>query len=120
VSHPDPALLVGIGGAVGALLRTGVASLADVDAFPLGTLTVNVLGSLVLGFVTAAGAGNAVVLLFGSGACGAFTTFSSFAFETVRLWETGARWRAGAAASATLVGALGALAIGAALARSLI
>jgi len=117
MSQLDPAHLVGIGGAVGALGRTGVASLVDRDAFPLGTLTVNVLGSFVLGFVTAAGAGEGALLLVGTGACGAFTTFSSFAFETVRLWETGAYWRAGIAATTNLAGSLGALVLGAALAQ---
>lgn len=115
----DPAHLVGIGGAIGAVLRTAVTVAVDVDAFPVGTLTVNVTGCLVLGFVTAVGAGNAAVLLVGTGACGAFTTFSSFAFETVRLWETGARWRALLTGSANLGGGLGALAAGAAAAQSL-
>jgi CrcB protein len=105
-----PAHLVGIGGAAGALLRHAVASYVDAETFPLGTLTVNVLGSLLLALVTFAGAGEGTLLLVGVGVCGSFTTFSSFAFETVRLWETGERGWAVLNATANLVGAL--LAVG--------
>lgn len=51
----EPAHLVGTGGAIGALCRYYVGSAVDVEGFPLGTLTVNVLGSFVLGLVTFAG-----------------------------------------------------------------
>jgi len=89
-----PAHLVGAGGAVGAVLRYWVGRRVSVEAFPAATLVVNVVGSFVLGLVTFLGAGEGAMLLVGVGACGAFTTFSSFAFETVRLYETGRRGRA--------------------------
>ncbi|WP_224332847.1 fluoride efflux transporter CrcB [Haloprofundus halobius] len=108
----DPAHLVGTGGAVGALLRYLVGELVDDESFPLSTLTVNVVGSFVLGVVTFAGVGDTALLLVGTGACGSFTTFSSFSFETVRLWETGERREAVANATVNLVGA--GLALGAA------
>ena len=101
-----PAVLVGLGGAVGAVLRHVVGVALDSDRFPYGTLAVNVAGSAVLAGVTLAGAGEPVLLLVGTGVCGAFTTFSSFAFETVRMWETGARWRAALNAAANLALAL--------------
>ncbi len=105
----DPAQLVGTGGAVGALLRHYVGRLVDVEEFPVSTFSVNVIGSFVLGLVTFLGAlhvidGN-VALFVGTGACGSFTTFSSFSFETVRLWETGERLRATVNAGGNLVGA---------------
>jgi len=106
----EPAHLVGTGGAIGALARHYVATLVDVERFPLGTLTVNVIGSFLLGLLTFAGVGSDVMLLVGTGACGSFTTFSSFSFDTVRLWETGSRLRAGINAAVNLLGAL--LAIG--------
>ena len=106
----EPAHLVGTGGAIGALCRHYVAGAVDVDGFPLGTLTVNVLGSFVLGLVTFAGLSSDVALLVGTGACGSFTTFSSFSFDTVSLWESGARLRATLNAAVNLAGAL--LAVG--------
>lgn len=105
----DPAHLVGTGGAIGALCRHLVREYVDVDAFPLGTVTVNVIGSFVLGIVTFLDVTNTVVLFIGVGACGSFTTFSSFSFETVRLWETGERSRAITNAIGNLLGALVAL-----------
>ncbi|MFW6385168.1 MAG: fluoride efflux transporter CrcB [Halodesulfurarchaeum sp.] len=101
----EPAHLVGAGGVVGALLRDFVSRAVDVEEFPLGTVTVNVLGTFGLGLFTFAGMNSDLLLFFGVGAMGSFTTFSSFAFETVRLWETGERARSVINAVGTLVGA---------------
>lgn len=105
-----PAYLVGIGGIVGAVLRHLVGLAVANDRFPLGTLTVNVIGSFALGLFTFLSLGDDILLLLGTGACGSFTTFSSFAVDTVELWEdTRLRVAAGYAA-ANIIGAL--LAIG--------
>lgn len=102
----DPAHLVGTGGAIGALCRAYVSQRVSSE-YPFGTLVVNVIGSFVLGLVTFSGVGGDVALLVGTGACGSFTTFSSFSFETVRLVEDGeVEW----AAANTLVNLLGSLA----------
>lgn len=78
-----------------------------------GTLAVNILGSFVLGTLTAGLTSDpALLTLVGTGFCGAFTTFSSFAFETVRLYERGKRREAVANATINLVGALLAVAGG--------
>jgi len=90
---PDPAL-VAVGGAVGAVARHLLGSAIDRERFPLGTLTVNVLGSFLLGLLVFWPVGGDALLLAGTGACGAFTTFSSFSVSTVRLWERGDRGRA--------------------------
>ena len=62
--------------------RSGAAGAA---LFPWGLLVVNVLGSLMAGIVIAATSGDLRMLLL-VGFCGAFTTFSGFAWETDRLW----------------------------------
>jgi fluoride exporter len=71
--------------------------------FPWGTFTVNVVGSFVLGLVSVA-AGSTVTALVGVGFCGALTTYSTFAYETVAL--TGRR--AVAVSAAYLVGSVAA------------
>lgn len=91
-------LLVALGGALGAPLRYLVDRAVQVrtgSTFPWGTLTVNVIGSFVLGVLlalaAAGGVPDAVVAAVGIGLCGAFTTYSTFGYETVRLAADGAR-----------------------------
>lgn len=110
----DPAQLVGVGGAVGAVARHGVGALVaarglDGPGFPVATFTVNVVGTFLLGLLTFAGVGGETMLLVGVGACGAFTTFSSFSFDTVRVWESGDRRLAAGYAVGTLLAATAAL-----------
>ena len=85
-------LLVGIGGAIGAMLRYAVSDIMPSDGLPYGTMTVNLLGSLILGMIFGAIAADALIsqdnlLLFGTGLLGAFTTMSAFAMETIKLSE---------------------------------
>ncbi|WP_254864248.1 fluoride efflux transporter FluC [Halovivax gelatinilyticus] len=89
---PQPAHLVGTGGAIGAVLRHWVYTHVSGDRFPWPTLLVNVLGSFLFGLVVFAGASESAVQFVGLGICGAFTTFSTFSVETVGLVERG-RWR---------------------------
>lgn len=86
-------LWVALGGALGAAARYAVSTVALNRwgaALPYGTWLVNVGGSLLLGFVVGVATRNAelsdtVRLLVGVGFCGAFTTFSTFAVETIAL-----------------------------------
>ena len=93
-------LLVFLGGAVGAparyLLDRAVQRRHE-SALPWGTLAVNLLGCLVLGLLTGAARSlpEDVVVLAGTGVCGAFTTFSTFGYETTRLLEEGSLLEAG-------------------------
>ena len=106
----DPAHLVGLGGAAGAVARYAVGELvvdsllADAE-LPVATFVVNVLGTFLFGLLTFAGVGGDAMLLVGVGACGAFTTFSSFSFDAVRAWETGSRGLAAGYAVGTLLAA---------------
>jgi len=89
---------VAAGGAVGAVLRWLVASgvqKADGGAFPWGKFAVNALGSFLLGFlfvwlIERSSASELVRLAITVGFLGAFTTFSTFSFESVRLLQEGA------------------------------
>jgi CrcB protein len=111
-------LVVAAGGLVGAparyLLDQFVTRRVESD-LPWGTLVINLSGSLLLGFLaglTLAGhlppTGKA---LLGTGFCGAYTTYSTFTFETVRLLENG---RLLSAASNVLVSVVAGLAAAAA------
>jgi fluoride exporter len=84
---------------------------------PLGTLTVNLTGSLALGFLVGLGLyhglGDDVRTVAGTGFVGTYTTFSTFAYETVRLLEDGSTLEAFANAAASTVPGL--LAVGAGL-----
>lgn len=104
-------ILVGVGGAVGALLRYGVGRWIDSGRLPVTTFVVNVAGSFLLGLLTFVGVGDTAGLLVGVGLCGSFTTYSSFSVETVRLWETGDPLRAVLYAGATLVSCAAAVAL---------
>ena len=82
-------VLVSIGGALGASSRYVVGHVLRSTSFPWSTLLVNVVGSFLLGLVVFGANSEQLVLLVGVGFCGAFTTFSSFSFQTVELWERG-------------------------------
>ncbi len=115
-------LLIAIGAALGAPLRylTDRAVQARHDSpFPWGTLTVNVVGSLVLGAVAAAPASPTVTVLVGTGFCGALTTWSTLSYETLRLSREGARLLALANMAASVVAGLGAATLGYALTRAI-
>jgi len=104
LSLPSP-MLVGAGGALGAVLRFAVGELAQTDDYPASTLVVNVVGSFALAALTFAGASDDAMLLFGTGACGAFTTFSSFSVDVVGLVENERFGAAAFHALGNLVGA---------------
>ena len=85
------------GGALGTLSRywlSGALQGSAGSSFPYGTLAVNVLGCLVIGFLAAFGAGKlqstpGAHLFFMVGFCGAFTTFSTLILETDHLFKSG-------------------------------
>jgi CrcB protein len=112
--------LVGIAGAAGAVSRYGVGLLAERSLgphFAFGTLLVNVLGCLALGFLLELDRGTTFVthpmrLLLAVGFLGAFTTFSTFGYETLRYFQDGASHLALINVSSNLVLGLGAVWVG--------
>ncbi|WP_433732854.1 fluoride efflux transporter CrcB [Nocardia sp. CA-129566] len=119
-------LLVIAGAAIGAPVRYLTDRLVQArhdTVFPWGTLTVNVVGSLTLGFLTgaatAAAVGPNLQLLIGTGFCGALTTYSTLSYETLRLTQTGARFHAIANLAATITAGIGAFYTGTALTQAL-
>ncbi|MCA1657059.1 MAG: fluoride efflux transporter CrcB [Actinobacteria bacterium] len=109
--------------AIGAALRylvDGYVGDRVEGAFPWGTFVVNVSGSLLLGVLTGLALYHTFPttpkVVLGTGFCGAYTTFSTFSFETVRLLEEGAFEEALLNAVGTLVTCAGAAALGLAVA----
>jgi len=91
-------VLVGLGAGVGGICRYLIGLWAAERfgaAFPTGTLLINVSGSFLLAFLVVVttdrlGLGPEARLLLGTGFCGGYTTFSTFAYETLALAEGGA------------------------------
>ena len=110
-------LWVALGAAIGAPARylTDRAVQRRHDSvFPWGTLTVNLVGSFVLGLLSAVSAQLSPVAgaALGVGLCGALTTYSTFSYEILRLLEDRARFYAMANVTASLVGGFGAVGLG--------
>lgn len=98
------ALLVGLGGAAGALARYIID--LGLDGGRRSTFVVNVVGSALLGAVVASSPSDATLAAVGTGFCGAFTTFSSFAVNVAQAAADGRAEVALADAAGTLVAAL--------------
>ena len=117
-------LFVALGAAVGAPLRylvdRAVQGRHD-SLFPWGTLTVNVIGSLILGVLIggATAIPAAVMQLIGTGLCGALTTYSTFGFETIRLIEDRARFYAVVNVAASIIAGVGAAFVGTGIAAAI-
>lgn len=88
-------LWIGLGGAIGSILRYLISQglQGSTGLFPIGTMTVNVIGSLILGalFAMQETSGEpfkqSMWLFLTVGICGGFTTFSTFGLETYLLWK---------------------------------
>ncbi|MBK8985069.1 MAG: fluoride efflux transporter CrcB [Chloroflexi bacterium] len=90
--------------------------------FPYGTLIVNISGSFVLGFLLTLGTGRLQLspearLLLAVGFLGSFTTFSSYAVESLTLWREAGFWRSLLNVAANNLVGLVAVALGVTLAR---
>jgi CrcB protein len=90
-------LLVGLGGGIGSILRYVSTVCSDKlfhTAFPVGTFLVNLLGCFLMGLLIGLAEHRQVLevhhrLLFVTGFCGGFTTFSAFSAESLAMFESG-------------------------------
>jgi fluoride exporter len=81
-------VLLSLGGAMGAMARYKLGAIVlrhEKHTFPLGTFLINITGALLLGIICGLNLCGNPYLLLGDGFCGAFTTFSTFSVESVRL-----------------------------------
>lgn len=119
-------LVIAVAGAIGAVTRFVVDGYVQQrlgQVFPWGTFVINTSGSLLLGFLAGLALSHSFphlpYVFLATGFCGAYTTFSTFGYETVRLAEENAGLPAGANALGSVVAGLVAAATGLALAAVL-
>lgn len=120
-------LAIAAGGAIGALLRYWISTAVQTrttSVFPYGTLTVNVIGSLLIGFLyiwltERLAVGPAVRAFMLIGVLGAFTTFSTFSMETLNLMESGHLGKALVNMLVSVIVCVGAAGLGVLAARQL-
>ncbi len=120
---------IALGGVVGTLarylLQGWVQQRSGLATFPVGTLAINLTGSFVLGLVVRLATGSTLInpdtrAALTIGFCGAFTTMSTFSYETMKLLNDGEYWFAGLYMGGTVIGCLGAVIAGTQLAGRLL
>ncbi|MFM7156951.1 MAG: fluoride efflux transporter CrcB [Bacteroidota bacterium] len=119
-------LLIGLGGAIGSILRylMSIVLQGSAGLFPIGTMTVNIIGSIILGGLFAVQEGGGKSLNEGMwfflsiGLCGGFTTFSTFGLETYLLWKEKHVVEAALYMMSSMIAAPAAIAIGYAIAKA--
>lgn len=116
----DRLLLIALGGAAGTLARHGVNVWSQArfgEGFPYGTLAVNLIGSFLLAVIMGVSSASDLLsptarLALGTGVMGGFTTYSTFSYDTFRLFNDGAHVSAAANLVASFAGCLLASALG--------
>lgn len=116
--------LGGIAGTLARYLLQGVIQ-TPVGAFPAGTLVINVAGSFLLGFIVRFATGSTLIepdlrAALTIGFCGAFTTMSTFSYESMKLLADGEYWYAALYMGGTIVGCLVAVMVGTVLAGEML
>jgi len=103
-------LFVGLGSFIGGILRYVLSQFIQtkfLSTFPYGTLSVNILGCLVIGLILALSERSSITpewrLFLATGLCGGFTTMSAFSGETFTMLREGQLWNASVYVMASLV-----------------
>jgi CrcB protein len=109
-------LIIGLGGALGSMLRFGLGGWIDSGAqksgviFPWGTIIVNITGCFIIGFIYSISASEGRLMLSSLtrqfimiGILGGYTTFSSFSLQTLLLAQDGQWWDAAANVALSVV-----------------
>jgi len=124
MKHASAIALVGLGGFLGSVGRYVVALLLAPVAtgFPFSTLTVNILGSFLIGFLSELAISTTLVspearLFLVTGFCGGFTTFSAYMFENAALLKDGQLFYAAIYLAGSIAGGFIALYTGILLAK---
>ena len=107
-------LLVAAGGVVGVVARYALGTTVSHDTLPWVTVAINVVGSFLLGLLTAVGTGLApeVRTALGVGLLGGFTTFSTFSVDVLKQIEAGESGKALLYIVASVILGIGAAAVG--------
>jgi CrcB protein len=121
-------IMIAAGSAIGGVFRyllTAYVQQHTGTEFPLGTLTVNIVGSLLLGIFLRYALGSQEIsaetrALLTTGFCGGFTTFSTFSYESVRLLQDGDYRRAATYVLASVAVSLAAMFLGLAIGAQLL
>jgi len=86
-------LMVGLGGAIGAMLRYAISCIPYKGTFPVLTLITNLTGAVLIGVIVGLASqkkiSDSTQLFLKTGICGGYTTFSAFSLETVQLFQGG-------------------------------
>ena len=118
-----------LGGVLGTLaryfLQGWVQQRSGLATFPVGTLAINLVGSFILGLVIRVATGSTLVspdlrAALTIGFCGAFTTMSTFSYESMKLLADGEYGYAGLYMGGTMLGCLAAVVMGTQLAEKLL
>lgn len=120
-------LLVALGGGLGASARylTNLAALRVIGPqFPWGTITVNILGSFLMGLLIAtlarlSGTSAELRSFLATGFLGGFTTFSAFSLDFAVMWERGDQWQGAIYVAASVLLSIAALFVGLFLVRAM-